>query len=157
MNDDARDIREHVLRTWEAWGRGDARAYAALFAPEVDYVAFDGSIARGREEVERGHAALFSTVLRATALRGEVEDVRLVGADAAVAHALGAVVWPWQQGLPPDRLSRQTYVLVRAGEGWTIAAFHNTRVRPVPPPGSPGFKVFAWFVRLRLRLHGVGG
>jgi hypothetical protein len=26
MHDDEQDIRDHVLRTWEAWSRGDARA-----------------------------------------------------------------------------------------------------------------------------------
>jgi len=154
-SDDEAEIRAHVLRTWEAWGRGDGRAYAALFAPEVDYVAFDGSIARGRDEVERSHAQLFATVLRGTSLRGEITDVRRLGADVAVAHAIGAAVWPWQRGVPADRLSRQTYVLVRDGAGWTITAFHNTRVRPTPPPGSLGFKIFAWIVALRLRLRGA--
>ncbi|MBZ5711561.1 SgcJ/EcaC family oxidoreductase [Nannocystis pusilla] len=153
-DEDEAEIRDHVLRTWEAWGRGDARAYAALFAPEVDYVAFDGSIARGRAEVERSHAELFASVLRGTCLRGEITDVRRLGAEAAVAHAIGGAVWPWQRGVSAERLSRQTYVLVREGEGWTIAAFHNTRVRPTPPPGSLGFKLFAWFVALRLRLAG---
>lgn len=147
------DIRDHVTRSWAAWGRGDARGYAALFAPDIDYVAFDGSHAHGRAEVERSHAELFATVLRGTCLRGEITDVRRLGPDVALVHALGAAVWPWQRGLPPDRLSRQTYVLVRDGAGWTITAFHNTRVRPTPPPGSLGFKLFAWVVALRLRLH----
>ncbi|WP_434427067.1 SgcJ/EcaC family oxidoreductase [Nannocystis pusilla] len=157
MQTDEAAIRGHVLATFEAWSRGDARAFAALFAPEVDYVTFDGGLARGRAEVERAHAALFATVLRGTSLRGEVTAVRRIGDDAAVAHAIGGAVWPWQRGIPADRLSRQTYVLVRAGEGWTITAFHNTRVRPLPPPESLAFKLFAWFVRLRLRLRGAIG
>ncbi|PCC74614.1 conserved hypothetical protein [Nannocystis exedens] len=157
MATDEAEIREHLRATFEAWSRGDARAFAALFAPEVDYVMFDGSLARGRAEVERGHAELFATVLRGTCLRGEVTDVRRIAEGVAVAHAIGGAVWPWQREIPADRLSRQTYVLVRAGAGWTITAFHNTRVRPLPPPGSLGFKLFAWFVRLRLRLRGAIG
>lgn len=147
-------IRAHVRCTWEAWGQSDARAYAALFAEDVDYVAFDGSCVRGRAAVEESHAELFSTVLRATALRGEIEDVRFISPDVAVAHAWGAALWPWQQGFPRDRLSRQTYVLVRAGAGWTITAFHNTRIRPAPAPSSLGFRLFNWFVGVRLALGG---
>jgi uncharacterized protein (TIGR02246 family) len=150
--EDEAAVRAHVLRTWDAWNRSDARAYAALFAVDVDYVAFDGTCLRGRAATESSHAQLFASVLRATRLRGEVEDVRFVAPGVAVAHALGGAVWPWQRGVPGDRLSRQTYVLVRAGDGWTITAFHNTRVRPVPAPGSLGFRLFSWFVGLRLAL-----
>lgn len=145
-------MRAHVLRTWDAWTRNDARAYAALFAADVDYVAFDGSIVRGRAANAALHAGLFTSVLRATALRGQIEDVRFVAPGVAVAHAVGAVVWPWQPGLPADRLSRQTYVLVREGAGWTITAFHNTRVRPTPAPNSLAFRLFDWFIGLRLTL-----
>lgn len=150
--DDEAAVRAHVLRTWDAWNRNDARAYAALFAADVDYVAFDGTCLRGRAANEASHAALFATVLRATRLRGEVEDVRFVTPDVAVAHALGGAVWPWQRGMPRDRLSRQTYVLVRVDDGWTITAFHNTRVQPAPAPGSLGFRLFSWFIGLRLAL-----
>lgn len=145
-------VRAHVLRSWDAWNRGDARAYAAMFSEDSDYVAFDGGCLRGRAANEALHATLFTTVLRATEVRGEVEDVRFVAPGVAVAHAVGVVAWPWQQGLPKDRLSRQTYVLVRRGEGWTICAFHNTRVQPTPDPNSWGFRLFNWFIGLRLAL-----
>ncbi len=155
--DDEAAVRAHVLRTWDAWNRNDARAYGALFAAGSDYVAFDGSVQRGRAAIEAVHAGLFNSVLRATVLRGEVEGVRFVAPGVAVVLALGAAVWPWQRGLPADRLSRQTYVLVRAGAGWTITAFHNTRVRPMPAADSPGFRLFSWFVGLRLALWRRGG
>jgi len=145
-------VRAHVLRSWEAWDRNDARAYAALYAEDADYVAFDGSCTRGRAAIEESHAALFSTVLRATVIRGEVEEVRFLTPDVAVTHGVGSTAWPWQKGKPRERLSRQTYVLVREGSGWTISAFHNTRVQSMPAPASLGFRLFNWFVGLRLAL-----
>jgi len=157
MEDRAADeqaVRAQVQASWAAWGANDAEAYGRCFAEDVDYVAFDGSVVRGRDAVVAGHALLFASVLRRTALRGEIEAVRFVTGDVAVVQASGGAVWPWQRGVPADRLSRQTYVVVRAGAGWSITAFHNTRVRPTPAPGSLGFRVFAWVVGLRLRLGG---
>lgn len=157
MDERSRDeqaVRGQVQASWAAWDAGDAEAYGACFAADVDYVAFDGQVVRGRAAVVDGHALLFATVLRRTRLRGEIEAVRFVSGDVAVVHAWGGAVWPWQRGVPADRLSRQTYVVVRAGVGWSITAFHNTRVRPTPAPDSLGFRMFAWVVRLRLRLGG---
>lgn len=150
-------VRAHVERTWAAWGRGDAATYAGLFATDVDYVTFDGTHVRGRAATEQAHAELFATVLRGTRLRGEITRVRLVSGDVAVVIAVGGALWPWQREIARGRLSLQTYVLVRVADGWTITAFHNTRVQPTPRPGSPGFRLFNAFVSLRLRLAGHRG
>ena len=47
---------DDAQRSWDAWTRNDARAFAALFAEHVDYVAFDGSHTLGRAAVEQAHA-----------------------------------------------------------------------------------------------------
>jgi hypothetical protein len=45
---------------------------------------------------------------------------------------------PWRTTLPKGRLSRQTLVAVRSGNGWLFTALHNGRVRAVriPEPDS---------------------
>src|SRR5687768_14480985 len=45
---------EELFRAYgEAWGRRDAKACAALYAPDGDVVAVDGSVLRNPAELER--------------------------------------------------------------------------------------------------------
>lgn len=157
MNTTANDeatIRALVHEIYDAWARNDARAYASYFEDDSDYVPFDGTRLHGREANEESHRQLFATVLAGTRLEGEVESVRFITPDVAVVHATGSVVWPWHRGVPKRRLSRQTMVFVRRGGTWRATAFHNTRVRPVPPlkPGGAIVRGFRLWVRLRTAL-----
>ncbi|WP_437733474.1 SgcJ/EcaC family oxidoreductase [Sorangium sp. So ce1335] len=137
----------------EAWAREGASAVDAFYTPDSDYVTFDGSWLRGREENRRTHEELFAGVLAGTRLVGEIESVRFLGPDTAVVVSTGAVLWPWQRTAPADRRSRQTLVVVRGDDGrWRVASFQNTRVRPLPPPGSLSMRLFAAVMRLRLAL-----
>ena len=43
----------------DAWNRGDAAGYAALFTEEADFVAWNGSYGRGRRAIEDAHRRLF--------------------------------------------------------------------------------------------------
>jgi uncharacterized protein (TIGR02246 family) len=145
---DRTDIRHAVDAAYQAWGRGDAVAYAAFFTEDSDYVAFDGTHLRGRAANAELHAKLFEGVLRGTRIVGEVDDIRFLGPDVAVVHTHGAVLFPWQQTAPRARASIQTMIAVRTPEGWRFSAFHNTRVRPLPQDGW-FVRAFAWFVRMR--------
>ena len=51
------DVRALYQQLIDAWG--DTDAYAALFTEDGDYVAFDGSHARGRTEIASAHRPLF--------------------------------------------------------------------------------------------------
>lgn len=146
--DDTTEIRNLVDAAYAAWGRNDAAAYAACFTPDSDYVAFDGTHLHGRAANEKLHADLFAGVLRGTRIVGQVDDVRFLGPDVAVVHTRGAVLFPWQQHTPAARASIQTMIAHRTADGWRFAAFHNTRVRPLPQDGW-WVRAFAWWVRVR--------
>jgi hypothetical protein len=85
--------------------------------------------------VVESHDRHFRGVLAGSALVGEVESIRYVDPDVAIVHTMGSVLMPWRSKLPKRRLSRQTVVAVRTGDGWRFTALHNTRVRPVRVPG----------------------
>jgi uncharacterized protein (TIGR02246 family) len=138
----------------EAWGRGDAAAYAALFDEDSDYVVFDGTRLRGRAENASFHRGVFGTVLAGTRLEGGVESVRLLTPEVALVHSSGGVMMPWQSRVSPGQRSRQTLVLVKRQGGWRIAAFQNTRLRPLPPlrEGSLFLKLLRLWTRLRVAL-----
>jgi uncharacterized protein (TIGR02246 family) len=146
-SEDDREIRALVDRMFAAWGRGDAAAYHADFTHDADYVSFDGSH-RGRADSERSHERLFGTVLYGSRLVGEVESVRMVTPDVAVAHILSSIVEGWRQRPYRRRLSRQTMVAVRRDGRWQITHFQNVRVRPLSTSG-PMVELGGRFVRWR--------
>lgn len=123
-----RALMDQLVANWDA---GDADAYAALFSDDAVYVGYDGIRQEGRTGIAGMHALLFAGVLRGSRLVGtRIEDIRAIGPDAAVLRAVGTVVLRWQRRPARRRLSRQTLVAQRTGDGWRFVAFHNGRVRP---------------------------
>jgi uncharacterized protein (TIGR02246 family) len=112
-----------------AWERHDAEAYGELFTEDATYVTFVGTYYQGRQDIVDSHRALFATFLKGTRLADEVLAIRFHGPDTAVVNGRGDTY----KGKRPRKLTKiQTYTLVRQGDGsWRIAAFHNTRRRPL--------------------------
>lgn len=113
------------------WGRGDGAAYGSRFTANADYVAFDGTHTRGREEISVSHQELFDRHLKGTRLVGEIESVKFIGSDVALVHASGGTVMRGRTKPSPERASIQTLVAVRCNGEWLLTAFHNSRVRPI--------------------------
>lgn len=135
---DDQELKVLFQRMCQAWTDGDAAAYGACFTDDCDYVSFDGTRARGREQVIESHDKLFRGVLFGSALVGEVESIRYIAHDVAVLHGSGSVLAAWRSQLPKRRLTRNTVVATRGPEGWRFTAIHNGRVRPlqIPEPDS---------------------
>lgn len=90
-------------------------------------------------------------------MEGDIESIRFLTDDVAVVRMTGSVVFAWQVRVPKNRISRNTWVLVRTDDGWQVAAFHNTRMRPVPGDG-PVTRLFGRYVRWRTeRVAAVTG
>ena len=128
---DADQVRALYTRAMDGWNRGSGQAFAAPFATDSDFIAFDGVRFRGREDLGRAHDPLFRTHLKGTRLVGDVTDVRFLGHDAAVAHAQGGTIIRGRSTPSPERDSIQTLVAVKREGEWRLVAFQNTRVRPI--------------------------
>lgn len=138
-----------------AWNAGDGTAYGAHFTVDCDYVAFDGTHLKGREQNVSHHQRLFDTVLRGSRLEFEDDiDVRVIADGVALVHARGSVRMPWQATLPAERRSIQTNVMVRQPDAWRIAAFHNARIRPMTLPSGWTLRALLMAMRLRTALSG---
>lgn len=112
----------------DAWGRHDADAYGALFTEDATYVTFVGTHYQGREDIAESHRTLWEKFARGTKLADELLGIRFLGADAAVVTSRGDTY----KGEPPAKLSKvQTYTFVRQAGHWRIAAFHNTKRKPL--------------------------
>ena len=135
-------VRELFRRLLDDWGRGDGEAYGSRFTQDADYVAFDGSHTRGREDISSSHQQLFDRFLKGTRLTGRILSVKFASPDVALVHATGGTVMRGKTRPSPERDSIQTLVAVRRDGVWRFAAFHNTRVRPIGR-GSVTFLVWA--------------
>ena len=129
------------------WGRGDGESYGSRFTEDADYVAFDGSHTRGRREISTSHQQLFDKYLKGTRLAGRLLSIKFLGPDVALVHATGGTIMRGKARPSPERASIQTLVAVREDEEWRLAAFHNSRVRPIGG-GAAGFLIWALTDRL---------
>lgn len=119
-------IREHTAAYERAVNNGDAAAVAALFAPDGDFIFFDGPRVAGRAAIQRDTEARFA--MRPASMRFglTVTGIRFVGADAAIVDTRAT----FSEG--PMRANRGTSVIVRRDGQWLLAA-----LRVFPDQGSP--------------------
>jgi hypothetical protein len=81
--------------------------------------------------------------LKGTRLVGDVTDVRFLGSDVAVVHALGGTVPRGKREAAPERDSAQTLVALKRDGHWKFVAFQNTRVRPI---GKSALGTLCWLI-----------
>ncbi|MEU6370206.1 SgcJ/EcaC family oxidoreductase [Streptomyces sp. NPDC046931] len=112
-----------------AWERHDAEAYGELFTEDATYITFVGTFYQGRQDIVDSHRTLFAGFLKGSKLADEVLGIRFLGPDVAVVNGRGDTY----KGKRPQKLAKiQTYTLVHQDDGkWRIAAFHNTKRRPL--------------------------
>ena len=131
---DEEAVRGLYQELMDGWNRGSGTAFAAAFTEDGDLVAFDGTHFKGREEIAPFHQELFERWLKGTRLVGEVRHVRFLSHEVALMHAVGSTVMRGKSEPSPERDSIQTLVATRETDGqWRLAAFQNTRVRPIGP------------------------
>jgi uncharacterized protein (TIGR02246 family) len=132
QGDDEAAVRDVVRRLETGWNAGSGEGFAAPFAADADYVAFDGSLIKGRPTIAAAHQQLFDTVFKGSTNTPEVLSLRFLRPDVAVTQ----VRWSLRGGAaPPGAQAVTTLVLTKGADGWSIAAFQNTPVAPPRPPG----------------------
>lgn len=147
-------VRDLYQQFMQAWNRGGGADLAAVFTADGDLVGFDGTHLKGRQEIGPFHQRLFDRWLRGSRLVGRITDLRFLGPDVAVVHAVGGTVLRGRQAPAPERDSIQTLVAARQAEGdWRLAAFQNTRLRLMGEGARPflAWTLSDWLWRL-LRL-----
>jgi uncharacterized protein (TIGR02246 family) len=90
----------------------------------------------GREEIEKGLAAIFATRAKDATHKTLDVTVRFIRPDIAVAHVtneLSGLASPDGQKLPAHQ-ELSIRVFVKEQGTWHVAAFHNTMVRPFGTP-----------------------
>ncbi|MBU2665579.1 SgcJ/EcaC family oxidoreductase [Actinoplanes bogorensis] len=127
------DVLDLLTALESCWRDGDADAYAALHAADATYVAFDGTVMTGRQEIADGHQPLFAGIMKGSRLAVVERAVHFPDPDTAVVVQRAGIIMRWQRNRATPsakRLSTNTTVLRRDGSTWTVTAFQNTRYHP---------------------------
>ena len=120
----------------DAWNRGDAKAFAAHFAPDGSFTNVVGMQAYGIAPFIKQHERIFSTIYKGSHNAMTLGNLRFVRPDVAVADIDSVVtnavsVPPGTEREPDGSLhSKLQLVLSRENGTWGIVAFHNVAVNP---------------------------
>jgi uncharacterized protein (TIGR02246 family) len=120
-------IRAIHLRMIDAWNAGDGAAFAAPFTDDADFIAFEGTHLKGREEITLFHQRIFATVVKGSRLEGEVKFVRLLSPVLAVMHSVVRVTLGGQTEATPSRDSMQLTVVTKRDGEWSSEGLMNAR------------------------------
>jgi uncharacterized protein (TIGR02246 family) len=113
----------------DAFQKGDAKAVAASWAEDGDYVDLNGRHLQGRPAIENAFKDFF-TENKGLKLRIEVNSVRFVAPDVAIEDGTTSVIPP--DGTPPSQ-ARYTNVHVKRDGQWLL---QSVREAPYTPPGN---------------------
>jgi uncharacterized protein (TIGR02246 family) len=115
-----------ALALTDAWNAADGAAFALQFTDDADFVNIYAMHGVGRAEIARNHQMIFDGPYRGSVNRFTVTKVRPIGADAAVALIQSELDVP-RGPMQGAHRTLASAVVVRDGDGWKIALFHNTR------------------------------
>ena len=110
-----------------AWNAADGQAFGAPFATDADFVAIRGDHHHGRDAIAHGHQAIFDSIYRGSQLVYDLLQTRALTDDVVLVLAQGNLNAP-SGPMVGESQSTATLVIVRKGDDWQIASFHNTLI-----------------------------
>lgn len=127
-------IKENMAAFADAWNIHSAKALAALFTEDADFVNVMGLWLKGRAEIEQGHAQVFATFLSESHLSITDTQIKFLKPDVALLHSSWEIVG---QRSPDGKHQLQrngvlTAVTTYENGTWQIVALHNTGTVPLP-------------------------
>ncbi len=131
MSTDTAHILTLIEQLSAGWLAGYGKQFAASFALQAHFVAFDGSILTGPVEIASFHQRAFDRHLRGTELDLVVQEIRPVAPNAWLVFARGGI--RRKDGAVGELTgeSAQMFLCKREAGVTLIEAFQNTRIRPV--------------------------
>jgi uncharacterized protein (TIGR02246 family) len=126
---DAAAMKKNAEAFTAAFDKGDAKAVAAFWTPNGDYVDETGRHMKGREEIEKAFTEFFSEN-KGLKVQIHSESLRFVTPEVAIEDGVTAVSEP--DGGPPSR-ARYTVVHVKKDGKWMLSSVHDA---PYAPPSN---------------------
>ena len=109
-----------------AFNRGDAKAYAAMYAADADNIDSFGRTFKSRDQIEQAYAELFAGPYRGARLTTQVDNLRFVTPTVAVSDITAEFVMP-------DATSRKlkgVSVARKQDDKWAVVALRTWLASP---------------------------
>jgi uncharacterized protein (TIGR02246 family) len=129
-------IKESLDTMVAGWQQGNGKLFAQPFSTEARFVAFDGSIHQGPDDIAAFHQRAFDTVLKGTCLDLEVSEMKQIDQKIWLVFSTG---WHKPNGAPDEKRvakSINLFVYQADEEKAEVLAFQNTRARPITDQAS---------------------
>jgi uncharacterized protein (TIGR02246 family) len=123
----------------EAFHKGDAKAVAACWTTDGDYIDVAGRQIKGREAIEKAFTDFF-TQNKGLKIRIDSDSLRFVTPEAAIEDGTSEVYPP--NGGPPSR-ARYAIVHVKKDGQWLLA---SVREAPIPPVTNEHLRGLEWAI-----------
>lgn len=136
--EDKAAIQAVVQSESEAWNRGDAEAFGSHYAEDGSFTNVIGEQLYGRKAFVEQHARIFSTIYQGSHNTLSIGKMKFLRPDVVVVDIDGVLKNAHQ--LPPGLKAAEDgalhvklqEVMTKERSGWSIAAFHNVAVYPLP-------------------------
>src|ERR687885_1684315 len=133
-SDDEAAIRTLYQQMIDGWNKGSGQAFAAPYTDDSDFIGFDGTYMKGRQQIASFHQMLFDKFLKGSSLIGRIRSVRFIAENVAIMIAVGGTVMTGQSDIEPERNSIHAIVAVKHDSNWYFTAFQNSRVQYIGRP-----------------------
>ncbi|PWU79424.1 MAG: hypothetical protein DLM72_17475 [Candidatus Nitrosopolaris wilkensis] len=81
-------IRGLSQQTIDGWNKGSGDGLAAPYTEDSDYIGFDGTHLKGRQQIASFHQQLFDKFIKSSRLVGKIRSIRFVTEDVAIMSQL---------------------------------------------------------------------
>ena len=137
--EDEAAIQAVVQSEADAWNRGDAEAFAANYAEDGSFTNVIGQQLYGKAAFIAQHARIFSTIYKGSHNTFTIGKIKFIRPDVAIVDIDGVLTGATR--LPPGMKAaddgalhvKLQEVMTKEKGSWSIAAFHNVGVYPIPP------------------------
>lgn len=127
-------IRALYQQKIDGWNAGNGKAFAAPYTEDSDYIGFDDTYLKGRQEIASLHQMLFDKFIKGSRLVGKIRSIRYLTPDIAIVVAVGGTVMAGQSDIDPERNSVHMLVAIKQNDKWHFTAFQNSRAQFIGRP-----------------------
>ena len=131
---DKATIRSLYEQMIDGWNKGSGQIFAAPYTDDSDFIGFDGTYLKGRQEIASFHQMIFDKFLKGSRVVGKIRSTRFVTEDVAVMIAVGGTMMAGQSDIEPERNSIHTLVAIKRDAKWYFTAFQNSRAQFIGRP-----------------------
>ena len=111
----------------DSWNHHDMACFSELFHSDASFVNVIGLLMKGKDEIEKIHAAAHAGPFLTSTLQMQVEDARTVVPGVMVTHISSSLRGD-SRDPSSERKTIFTFVLELREDGWRIVAAHNTNI-----------------------------